>query len=1010
MPLRCYFFLLFCSACLSLFSQTVPNMPGLTYRSVGPSRGGRSTTVTGHENLRGTFYMGSTGGGLWKTIDYGNTWKNVSDGFFASPSIGAIRMAPSNPLVVYAGTGSDGLRSNVISGKGIYKSADGGRTWKNIGLEKTAHIGAIEVHPSTPDIVFVAAIGNAFAPNPDRGIYRSRDGGANWEKVLFLSDTIGFSDFEFHPGNPEIMYAGAWRAERKPWSIISGGREGGIYKSTDGGNSWRKVFKGLPMGLIGKIDLAVSAADPKRLYALVEAPQGEGGLFRSNDEGENWTQVSTFKPLLDRPFYYCNVHANPQNADDIFVMATQFWRSRNAGRSWIMLQTPHGDDHDLWINPKDSLNWIEANDGGANVTLDGGLTWSTQLNQPTSELYQVEADDQFPYWLYAGQQDNNTTISVPSLPPYDPPNGYIGLMMATGGCETGPAVPKPGNPDVVYANCKGCFSVFNKKTGQEQNYFVGAGNIYGHKPNDLKFRFQRVSPIHVSPHNPKIVYHASQYLHRTLDEGKTWETISPDLTANEPSKQVISGSPITRDVTGEEYYSTIYEVRESSKQAGLIWVGANDGPIHVTRNSGKTWQKVTPKMPEGGRVDCIDPSPHLAGKAYAAILRYQLNDWQPYIYKTDNYGASWQLITKGLPADCPVRTVREDPVRPGLLYAGTEYGMYISFDDGQNWQSFQQNLPLTPITDIKIHQGDLILSTMGRGFWIMDKISALQQWKPANQNQALHLFKPQDQYRMRYAGNRKGEEPYYPAPQVVFDYYLGTAPQAEVVLEILNAQGQVIRAWTTANPSKDTLRIDGSSGMASGFRVAGYSDQLRKTIGLHRFAWDMRHLGPWDPQGVRSSRGGPMAAPGIYTVRIKVDGQSQSQSFQLLMDPRIQKTGVSAKDLLDAEALSLQIIALASASQQLNKQIKDQLAQLKPGSDHDKQRKMLEDLQRELVTTEGRYMQPRLIDQINYLRGMLDQGDQKPGKDAYDRYTELKAWLSRLENSLKQTEGGKRVD
>jgi photosystem II stability/assembly factor-like uncharacterized protein len=996
-----YLLIFFTSSALS-----AQDFSGLRFRSVGPSRGGRATSATGHPSQKGTFLMGTTGGGLWQTHDYGQNWVNLSDGFFASPSIGAQRYAPSKPQVIYVGTGTDGLRSNIISGKGVYKSVDSGKSWTHIGLEKTAHIGALEVHPTNPDVFFVAAIGNAFAPNPERGIFRTRNGGSSWDKVLFLSDTTGFSDLEFHPSNPDILYAGAWRAERKPWSIISGGREGGVYKSTDGGSSWQKTSKGLPKGLIGKIDLAVSPQDPKRVYALVEAPVGDGGLYRSDDEGENWRLVSSFKPLLDRPFYYCNVYANPHNADDVFVMATQFWRSRNAGLSWIFLSTPHGDDHDLWIHPQDSLLWIEANDGGANVSTNGGLSWSTQNNQPTAELYQVEVDDQFPYWLYAGQQDNYTTISVPSLPPFDPHNGYLDFLRATGGCETGPAVPKPGNPDIVYANCKGCFSVYNKKTGQEQNYFVGASNIYGHLPRDLRYRFQRVSPIHVSPHNPKIVYHASQYLHRTLDEGKTWEIISPDLTANETDKQVISGSPITRDVTGEEFYSTIYEVRESPKLAGVIWVGANDGPIHVTRNAGKTWQKVTPSMPGGGRVDCIDPSPHQPGKAVAAILRYQLGDWKPYIFLTENYGASWRLITKGLPADCPVRTVREDPVRAGLLYAGTEYGMYISFDNGENWRPFQQNLPLTPITDMKIHRGDLVLSTMGRGFWIMDKISALQQWTPELVQRKAHLFKPADAIRMRYAGNVVGNEPHYPAPQAVFDYFLGSAPQGELIFEILNAQGKVIRAWTSAVARQDTLRIDGNSGMASGFRIAGYSDQLRKRVGHNRFSWDLRHLGLWDQHGVRSSRGAPLAACGQYTARLKVDGQTLSQVFRLLPDPRLLSTGVSEKDLQAQEALALQVLELESQAFILSESVKKINAQ---GPDPST-KTILDQLIQELHTAEGRYMQPRLVDQISYLRNMLDQGDQKPGKDAYDRYTELKAWLQRLEARFQVEASKKTVD
>ncbi|MBK8043007.1 MAG: hypothetical protein IPK21_10315 [Haliscomenobacter sp.] len=522
----------------------------LTFRNIGPTRGGRVTAVAGHPDRPSTFLMGATGGGLWKTADFGQSWQNVSDNFFASPSIGAIRLAPSNPEIIYVGTGSDGVRSNVIPGKGVYKTTNGGKTWTHLGLDKTGQIGAVEIHPVNPDIAFVAAIGNAFAPNPERGVFRTLDGGKTWDKVLFHSDTVGFADLEFHPTNPNVLYAAAWRTERKPWTIVSGSLEGGIYKSEDMGSTWRKVSKGLPQGVIGKIDLAVSEGAPNRVYALVEALPEEGGVYRSDDWGESWNLVSTRKELLDRPFYYCNIDANPKNPDVLFVAATGFWRSNDGGKTWGSVRVPHGDNHEIWINPRDTAIWIQCNDGGANITRDAGKTWSTQENQSTAELYQVEVDDQYPYWLYAGQQDN-TTIAIPSLPPYDAPAGVNSFWLAVGGCETGPAVPKPGNHNIVYSNCKGCFGVYDKRTGQERQYFVGATNIYGHNPKDLKYRFQRVAPIHVSPHNPNVVYHGSQYLHKTVDDGVTWQTISPDLTAFEPDKQVISGSPITRDVTGK---------------------------------------------------------------------------------------------------------------------------------------------------------------------------------------------------------------------------------------------------------------------------------------------------------------------------------------------------------------------------------------------------------------------------------------------------------------------------
>jgi photosystem II stability/assembly factor-like uncharacterized protein len=781
------------------FSQSFQD---LQYRNLGPYRGGRVTAVAGTAQEPGTFYQGATGAGVWKTTDYGTTWTNISDGYFKTPSIGAIDVADTDPNVIYVGTGSDGLRSNVIKGNGVYKSIDAGRTWMHVGLEKTGQIGALIVHPTNHNIAYVAAIGNPFAPNAERGIFKTKDGGKSWEKVLYLSDKIGFADVEFLPHNPEILFATAWKAERKPWTIISGGaqEEGGIYKSIDGGASWEKVSKGLPQGLIGKIDVAVCPADSRIVYALVEAPQKQGGLYKSVDQGESYTQVSSFDGIRTRPFYYSNIRVDPTNPDVIYSLATAYYKSMDGGKKWQRMRSPHGDNHDMWINPDNPDLFIQSNDGGANVTLNGGKSWSTQYNQPTAEIYQVEVDDQYPYWLYGGMQDNYSTIAVPSMPPYSIQQDGTGWIINTGGCETGPAVPKPGNPDIVYSNCKGRFGVFNKKTGQEKSYYVGARNMYGHNPKDLKYRFQRVSPIHISPHNPDVVYHTSQFVHRTKDDGVTWETISPDLTAFEADKQVISGSPITRDITGEEFYSTIYAIRESTVKKGLIWVGANDGPVHVTQDDGKNWKNVTPKgLPSGGRVDAVEPSPHDPAKAYIAVLRYQLGDDKPYIYRTNNYGKSWTLLTNGkngIPADFPTRVVREDPEREGLLYAGTEYGMFVSFDDGVSWQSFQQNLPVTPITDIKVHRNDVVLSTMGRGFWVMDNVTPLHHSKATSLGDTPVLFDIPNTIRSREIGGRGVRQPSYPDHAVAIDYYLPSDSIKQLQLDILDADGKIVNSYT----------------------------------------------------------------------------------------------------------------------------------------------------------------------------------------------------------------------
>ena len=667
------------------------------WRDIGPFRGGRSTTATGITGNDQIYYMGTTGGGLWKTNDAGLSWKNVSDGFFATGSVGAVSVSESNNNIVVVGMGESPVRGVMTSsGDGVYKSVDAGETWEHIGLDGTKHISQVRIHPDNPDVMYVSAQGSPYVDTQDRGVYRTTDGGKNWKKVLFVDASSGAIDLAMDYTNPRILYAAFWDHQRLPWYVRSGGKGSGIWKSVDGGDTWKKLEDGLPKSLMGKIGVTVSRANPKLLYAIIESD--EGGLYKSQDGGESWRLVNDERVLRARSWYYMHIYADPSDENVVYVLNAPMMKSIDGGNTFTNIPVPHGDNHYLWINPNNSDIMINSNDGGANISFNAGKSWSTQKNQPTSQFYRVNVDNRFPYWVYGGQQDNYSTVSVPSLPPYGLQAGPNAFITNTGGCETGPAVPKPGNPNIVYSNCKGRFGVFNKATGQEKQYYVGASNMYGHNPKDLKYRFQRVSPIHVSPHNPDVIYHASQYLHVTKDEGVTWETISPDLTAFESDKQVISGSPITRDITGEEFYSTIYSVRESSIEKGLIWVGANDGPVHVTSDGGKNWKNVTPNINiKGGRVDSVEPSTHNSSKAFVTILRYQLGDWKPYIYRTYDKGNSWDLVTKGIPSDHPVRVLREDPKREGLLFAGTEFGMFISFDDGNTWSSFQQNLPVTQI-------------------------------------------------------------------------------------------------------------------------------------------------------------------------------------------------------------------------------------------------------------------------------------------------------------------------
>jgi photosystem II stability/assembly factor-like uncharacterized protein len=670
---------------------------------------------------------------------------------------------------------------------------------------------------------------------------------------------------------------------------------------------------------------------------------------------------------------------------------------------WEELKPPHGDNHDMWINPENPQLFIQANDGGANVTHNGGKTWSTQFNQATTELYQVEVDDQYPYWLYAGQQDNSTTIAVPSRAPYGVQHTARWLIEA-GGCETGPAVPKPGDHNTVYANCKGRFGVYDKRTGQERRYYVGAANMYGHNPRDLRYRFQRVSPIHVSPHDPDTVYHASQFVHRTRDEGETWETISPDLTAFEADKQVISGSPITRDITGEEFYSTIYSLRESPVQAGVIWVGANDGPIHVTRDGGESWSDVTPRgLPAGGRVDSVEPSSHDAAVAYVSVLRYQLGDDRPYIYRTQNFGKSWKLLSdgrNGIPADYPVRVVREDPVRRGLLFAGTEYGLFVSFDDGQRWQSFQQNLPVTPVTDIRIHRGDLAISTMGRAFWVLDSVATLREATlPAAGDKPL-LFAPAEaiRYRQSYGSTDAQAVPQYPKPSAIIDYYLPDEG-SDVTLDIVAADGTVVNAYrSSGDDTHAEAETEAEEDMVLSETRYIDSASLDFAGGINRFHWDMRHRGAWDDDKKKRFDDGPLVKPGEYTLRLSVDGDTLEQTLRIRTDPRVTEAGISDSDIGAQVDLHLQVVALLDEARRL-------AAALEAGkpaeSEHSASRAAaVEEALVALETAEGTYQQPMLIAQIAYLSSMLRQADQRPGRDAYERYELLRQQFVALREAL----------
>lgn len=967
---------------------------GMHWRHIGPHRGGRATAVAGHRRQPGTFYMGATGGGVWKSTDYGQSWSNISDGFFETASIGAIEVAQSHPDVIYVGTGSAAIRSNVIKGLGVYKSTDAGKTWTHVGLREVGAIGAVRVHPTNPDIVYVAAVGPVFVDGPDRGVFRSRDGGKTWEKVLFINERTGVFSLVFDPSNPDRMYAAAWRGQRKPWTIISGGpaAENGIYTSSDAGTTWTRSSEGLPTDLLGKIDIDVSRANPRRLYAIVEAVGAKAGLYRSDDGAASWTQVSSQASLIARPFYYTYVDADPSNPDVVWVNNLSLWKSTDGGRTFAAYATPHGDNHGMWINPDDADLMIQSNDGGANVSRDGGRTWTTQYNQPTAELYAVEVDDQYPYRVYGAQQDNTTVIVPSNAPGSGAPDDTLQFWVQGAGCETGPVKPKPDNPQIVYGVCKGEFSRLNLATGQEQQYWVYPQNRYGHASRDIRYRFQRTSPFEISPHDPTVIYHTSHVVHRTRDEGRTWQVISPDLTANLPEGQGISGEPITRDITGEEVYATIYAFEESPLERGVLWSGANDGPVHVSRDDGRTWTNVTPKdLPPGGRVQQIDPSPHRRGSAYVAYYRYLLGDWAPYVYRTDDYGKSWTRLTdgrNGIPAETPVRVVREDPDRAGLLYAGTEFGMYLSRDNGARWERWQLDLPVTPVTDIRAHRKDLVVSTMGRGFWVLDDLSRLHQWQGAPNTATL--FAPREATRARLAVSpASSKTPDYPGALAHIDYAL-PADADSVSIAVIDSSGKALRTFSSTVASAATTPAQGMRGPAR--RRPGAGGPAR-TRGTHRFSWDLRLPGlpsVADPDG---GPAGAFALPGTYTVRLTVDGVvAGAQPLRVRLDPRVAADGVTQADL---EAQQ-QVLSLVRETTARALALVGRLTSAAGGADAGRASEATA-LRDKLVTAGGSYPQPMLIDQLANVWRMANGADQRPGGDAVRRLDDLRAELAAIE-------------
>ncbi len=850
---------------------------GLHWRMVGPFRGGRSTAVTGVAEQPATFYMGTTGGGMWVTRDYGHTWHNISDGFIDVASIGAVDVADSDPNVIYVGTGSMDIRGNTSTGRGMWRSTDAGKSWTFIGLPEAGQIGRIEVHPTNPDLLYVAALGHPFGKNPDRGVYRSSDGGDSWEHVLALNDSTGASDLTMDATNPRVLYAGMWRGERKPWSMISGGPEGGVYKTTDGGDTWDKLGGGLPEGIVGKVGVSASPARAGRVWAIVEA-EPDGGVFRSDDGGESWTRTNSENRLRQRAWYYTHVQADPQDENTVWALNTSLYRSVDGGTTFEPVQVPHGDVHDLWINPTDTDLMVVADDGGAQVSVNAGETWSTYLNQPTAELYDVIVDNGFPYRLYGAQQDN-TGISVPAWASASSLHAKSQWRYPAG-CETGPIAFHPDHPEIVWGGCYGgAINRMDTRSDQRRNVIIYPQLQLGQAAADLQERFQWVAPIVVSPHDPEVVYHASQRLHRTTDGGMTWETISEDLTTNNPEHQVASGGPLNNDITGVEIYNTIFSVAVSPHSPDEIWAGTDDGRVHITQDGGATWTEITPPdMPTLGTVDEIDLSEHRQGRAVMAVHAYRIDDFRPYVFVTDDFGVTWRLATNGsngIPGDYPVRTVREDPERAGLLYAGTEFGIFVSFDNGRNWQSLQLDLPVTPVTGMRIAHGDVIVSTQGRSFYILDDRTPLFDVFDDSVTGESHLFAPKTAYRANTGGGGGlgGLAPEGHPGGALIRYYLAEEPSEPITIEIQDFLGTTVRSFTS----------DSAAAEASG------EDVLPTEAGMNQIVWDLNYPGPDldDDAVVWGYTGGVKAPPATYQVQLTTATGSHVRDFQLLPDPRI---------------------------------------------------------------------------------------------------------------------------
>jgi len=884
----------------------------MIWRFIGPMTGNRGSVVLGHPVDKNVFYHGASGG-LWKTPDAGLTWIPVGDGQFKSSSVGAMEISPSNPDIMYVGMGEPQMRNNVSWGDGVYKSVDGGDTWTHLGLEETHHIAQVRIHPANPNIVYVAAYGHAFGPNPERGIYRTRDGGNSWEKVLYKSETAGAIDLVLNPANPDEMFASIWEFERKAWGPKTGGVESGLWKSTDGGDNWTEITrnKGLPEGRMGRIGITVSAADSNRVYALIDS-ETKPGLYRSDDNGENWRFVSDNFQIIGRPFYYSHVYANPSNADELWVPNNRIFSSRDAGKTWVVEPGIKDDFHDIWIDPQDANRMIATCDGGAQVTLTGGLSWSTQYTQKVSEFYRVATDNEFPYNVYGNSQDI-LSFKVPSASRWGGISGHETVLIGNG--ETGPVIPDPEDNNIVYNISSGStvgggapFTRNNIKTGQNEVRSIWPEPIFGKKASDMPYRFQWDTPFFVSKYDSDTIFSAGNVVFKTTDEGLTWEAISGDLTRDLKDKQVITGTPWLPEYFGQEIYSTIHRMAESPVARGVIWVGSDDGLIHLSRDEGKTWENVTiPGLPEYSDVVEIEASPHDAATAYVAITRYNTaDDYSPYLYKTSDYGKSWISLSGSFPGNEATRTIREDTVRKGLLFVGTETGIFVSMDDGQQWQRINMNLPSVPVVDIEVKGADLVIATNGRGFWILDDVTPIREHYSKVLKQGAHLYPVSDHTRFGYSWWMD----YAPGgdPGGMKKYFVQNQRPSHIYYELGVVNGEKKRKFVDAGDAKPlgVMMYFRLSEGASDLSLSILDEQGNEVItfgedamtlkyaaegdhsyeaGLNRFVWDMRYPMVSAVPGRPPTKIQPFARPGKYQARLTVDGVSQTREFELFINP-----------------------------------------------------------------------------------------------------------------------------